>query len=52
MPRTDIYLKVVIDHSSEESPEKLGSELCRQLEKIYGVRKAEMSSFVTRPREE
>jgi hypothetical protein len=52
MPRTDIYLKVVIDHSSEEQPEKLGSEICRQIEKVYGVRKAEMSSFVTRPTEE
>ena len=52
MPRTDVYLKVVIDHSSEEAPEKLGAEICRQLKKIYGVRSAEMSSFVTRPLEE
>ncbi len=48
MPRTDIYLKVVVDHDVEDTPEKLASEICRQIEKIYGVRRAELSSFVTK----
>jgi hypothetical protein len=52
MPRTDIYLKVVADHESEDKPEKLAAEICRQIEKVYGVRSAELSSFVTRPRED
>lgn len=51
MPRTDLYLKVVIDHDRDESPEKLAAEICRQVEKVYNVRKAEMSSFVTRSEE-
>ena len=45
MPRTDIFLKVTIDHDQEEAPEKLASELCRRIEAVYGVRAAEMSHF-------
>jgi hypothetical protein len=52
MPRTDLYLKVVMDHDADDAPEKLASEICRQIEKTYGVRSAELSHFVTRPREE
>jgi hypothetical protein len=48
MPRTDIYIKVIADHDESEQPEKIAAEICRQVEKIYGVRSAEMSSFVTR----
>ena len=51
MPRTDIYVKVVIDHEPEEKPDKLGLEICRQIEKVYGVRSAEVSNFVTRQAE-
>ena len=29
--RTNLYIKVVVEHDEKESPEKLGSELCRQL---------------------
>ena len=52
MPRTDIYLKVVIDHDELDSPQKLGTEICRQIAKVYGVRSAEISSFHTRQEQE
>jgi hypothetical protein len=52
MPRTDLYLKVVVDHDAEDEPEKLAGEICRLIQKTYGVRSAELSSFVTRPQQE
>ena len=51
MPRTDIYLKVVIEHERDEKPEKLADELCRRLEKLYGVRYAEVSNVLPRVEE-
>jgi hypothetical protein len=48
--RTNVFIKVTLQHDPEELPEKLGAELCRQLEKNYIVRKAELSS--TAPVEE
>jgi hypothetical protein len=48
MPRTDLYIKVVIDHDEHDTPQKLGDELCRQLAKVYGVRAAELTNFLTR----
>lgn len=42
--RTNLFIKVVVEHDEKESPEKLGGELCRQLERNYIVRKAELSS--------
>jgi hypothetical protein len=42
--RTNIFIKVIVEHDQKELPEKLGAELCRQLEKNYLVRKAELSS--------
>jgi hypothetical protein len=43
--RTNLFIKVVVEHDAKEKPEKLGAELCRQLEKNYLVRKAEVSNF-------
>jgi hypothetical protein len=43
--RTNLFIKVVVEHEPKESPEKLGAELCRQLERNYIVRDAELSSF-------
>jgi hypothetical protein len=43
--RTSLFIKVVIEHDAKEKPEKVGAELCRQLEKNYLVRNAELSSF-------
>jgi hypothetical protein len=43
--RTNLFLKVVVEHDPKEKPEKLGTELCRQLERSYVVRSAELSNF-------
>ena len=42
--RTNLFIKVVVEHEENETPEKLGAELCRQLEKNYIVREAELAS--------
>jgi hypothetical protein len=43
--RTNLFIKVVVEHEEKETPEKLATELCRQLERNYIVRKAELASF-------
>lgn len=43
--RTNLFLKVVVEHDDNETPEKLGAELCRQLERNYIVREAELTNF-------
>ena len=48
MPRTDLYLKVELDLDSKESPERVASEICRIIRRVYGVRKTEVSSMVAR----
>lgn len=45
--RTDVYLKVVLQHQEQEQPERLAEEICRRIEKFYGVRSAEVSNLVT-----
>ncbi len=52
MPRSDLFLKVEIDHDERERPERLGEEICRTIRKIYGVRSAELSSYITHARED
>lgn len=47
MLRSDIFLKVVVQHGDSEPPERLAEELCRRLERLYGVRQAEVSNVVT-----
>ena len=42
--RTNLFIKVIVEHDKKEPPEKLGAELCRMLEKNYIVRRAELSS--------
>jgi hypothetical protein len=50
MSRTNLFLKIEIEHDKDDPPEKLAEELCRRLAKIYGVRSAELSSYtVTEP---
>ena len=46
MARTDLYLKIELELGEDEKPEKLASEICRQLLKIYGVRSAEVQNMV------
>ena len=48
MQRVDLYIKVVVDVDEDETPEKVAGEICRQIEKIYVVRSAELSSAVVR----
>jgi hypothetical protein len=43
--RTNLFIKVLVEHDEKEAPEKLGAELCRQLERNYLVRDAELASF-------
>jgi hypothetical protein len=45
--RTNLFIKVLVEHDEEESPERLGMELCRVLERNYVVREAELASFAT-----
>ncbi|MDQ2712961.1 MAG: hypothetical protein M3Y24_12175 [Acidobacteriota bacterium] len=42
----DLYIKVTVDIDEEEKPERVAREICRQIEKIYVVRAAELSSTV------
>jgi hypothetical protein len=48
MKRLDLYVKVTVDVEEEESPERVAGEICRQIEKMYVVRSAELSSIVQR----
>ena len=43
--RTNLFLKVEIEHDAAEQPERIGEEICRKLAKLYGVRSAEVSSL-------
>lgn len=52
MPRTDVFLKIVLDHDADDRPERLAEEICRRIEKLYGVRSTEISSVVTREQRE
>ena len=46
MKRVDLHIKVTIDLEEDERPERVAREICRQLEKMYVVRSAELSSVV------
>jgi hypothetical protein len=48
MKRVDLYIKVEVVLEEEESAEKVAGEICRQVEKIYVVRRAELSSAIVR----
>jgi len=48
VPRTDVYIKVELDLDAKEKPERVAAEICRMIRRIYGVRKAEVSSMVER----
>ncbi|MBV8811916.1 MAG: hypothetical protein JO033_24870 [Acidobacteriaceae bacterium] len=48
MQRIDLYIKVTVDLEEEEKLERVAGEICRQIEKIYVVRSAELSSSVVR----
>jgi hypothetical protein len=46
MQHVDLYIKVEIEIGDDEKLDKVAREICRQVEKIYVVRKAELSSAV------
>ncbi len=48
MQRVDLYIKVQVELETDEKPERVAAEICRQLEKIYPVRSAELSNAVAR----
>jgi hypothetical protein len=48
MRRVDLYIKVEVELDEEEKPDRVATEICRALEKLYVVRSAELSSSVTR----
>ena len=50
--RTDVYLKVVVEYEPPDTAQKIADEICRQVEKVYGVRRAELSNLITQRAEE
>ncbi len=53
MACSDLFLKIEIEHGEDENPERLAEEICRAIQrKIYGVRSAELSSYVTHREQE
>ena len=48
MQRVDLYIKVELDLDEDEKLERVAGEIVRQLEKLYMVRRAELSNAVTR----
>ena len=48
MRRIDVYLKVELDLDPKEAPERVAAEICRMINRVYGVRKAEVSSIMPR----
>jgi hypothetical protein len=48
MKRVDIFIKVELELDEEEKPEKVASEICRQIQKIYVVRRTEVSNVITK----
>ena len=54
MARTHVYLKVELDlpdskpdtDKDKERPERIASEICRMIGRVYGVRSAEVSSIL------
>jgi hypothetical protein len=46
MPRTDVHIKVVLDHERDDDVNKLAAEICRMVEKAYAVQSATVSNVV------
>ena len=44
MQRIHIYLKVVVEAEDDDKPDRLGTEICRQIQRVYGVRRTEVQS--------
>jgi hypothetical protein len=48
MQRVDLYIKVELELDEDEKLERVAGEICRHLEKLYPVRRAEVSNAVAR----
>jgi hypothetical protein len=48
MKRMDLYIKVEVELDEDEKPDKVANEICRVVQKLYVVRKAELSSAVAK----
>ena len=46
--RVDVFIKVEVELDEDEKPERVATEICRQVEKIYVVRRVELSSIIAR----
>lgn len=46
MQRVDLYIKLELELDEKDAPEKVAGEICRQLLKNYGVRRAEVSNVI------
>ena len=44
MNRTHLFFKVELEHEPGENPERAGEEICRLIQRVYGVRFAELAS--------
>ena len=51
MSKVFLYLKIELEHGEDEKTQRLADEICRRIQKIYGVRSAEVSNIVS-PTEE
>ncbi len=45
--RSDLFFKLEVEHETEAELKSLATLIARQLQKIYGVRSAELSSVST-----
>jgi hypothetical protein len=48
MQRVDLYIKVELELDEDENKDRVANEILRQLEKLYVVRRAEVSNAVAR----
>jgi hypothetical protein len=46
MQRVDLYIKVEVEIDEEEKPDRVAAEICRQIQKSYVVRRAELTSAI------
>jgi hypothetical protein len=46
MQRLDLHLKLELELDDRDNAAKLANEICRQLLKQYGVRRAEVSTIL------
>lgn len=47
MQRVDLYIKIELELDEEEKPDRVASEIIRQIQKNYVVRRAELTNSIT-----